>query len=79
MYLYVAQDFVGNVYITDEKDSLPPDVTDFHSCFLPDKNSHKRDLNAGDDNATLDIQVEGFSEIITLSRGLANMAEPEWY
>lgn len=34
MILYVAQDYNGNVYITDVKDCLPPDVTDFHEVQL---------------------------------------------
>jgi len=36
MHIYVGQDWHGNVYISDDKDTLPPDLTDFHTNYLPD-------------------------------------------
>jgi hypothetical protein len=58
MHIYVAQDWVGNVYITDERDCLPPDVTDFHECLLPEKERHQ--------DRTLSVDIRDYSEIISL-------------
>lgn len=59
MYIYIAQDWDGNVYIADDRDCLPPDVTDFHECFLPEKTTHN-------DDRTLNVDIKDYSEIISL-------------
>jgi hypothetical protein len=61
MYIYVAQDWDGNVYITDERDCLPPDITDFQECFLPEKERH-----SGNEDRTLSVDIKDYSEIISL-------------
>jgi hypothetical protein len=63
--LYIAQDWSGNVYIVDERDCLPPDVTDFHEVFLSEKANHSED-------ATLTVDIEDYNEIISLKRWVAN-------
>ncbi len=64
MYLFIAQDFDGNVYVTDEKDSLPPDVVDFHEVWLAEKKSF---YNC--ENPTLSLEIQDYSEIVSLKRG----------
>jgi hypothetical protein len=61
MYIYVAQDWDGNVYITDERDCLPPNITDFQECFLPEKQRHVcMSLR------TLNVDIKDYSEVISL-------------
>jgi hypothetical protein len=61
MYIYVAQDWDGNVYVTDERDALPPDVTDFQEVWLSEKHGHTEE-------PTLSVDIQDYSEIISLRR-----------
>jgi hypothetical protein len=63
MILFVAQDYAGNVHITDDVDSLPPDVIAFHKCDLPNK---PRFMDTPD--PTLSIDVQDYSEIVSIRR-----------
>lgn len=60
MYVYVAQDWNGNVYITDDRDALPPDVTDFYECYLPEKERHN-------EVADLEISFERWSHYVSVA------------
>lgn len=64
MYVYVAQDYDGNVYITDEKDALPPDVTDYDRVYL----QWKARFTATED-PTLSVDIQDYSEIVSIKRG----------
>lgn len=61
MYIYVARDWDGNVFISDDRDCLPPSVTDFHEVFLPERNRHENS-----EDPTLNIDIKDYSEIISL-------------
>jgi hypothetical protein len=61
MYIYVAQDWDGNIYVTDDRDALPPNVTDFQACFLPEKTRFSEN-----EDRTLSVDIKDYSEIISL-------------
>jgi hypothetical protein len=61
MYIYVAQDWDGNIYVTDDRDALPPNVTEFQECFLPEKTRHSES-----EDRTLSVDIRDYSEIISL-------------
>ena len=60
MRLHICQDYYGNVFITDDKDNLPPDACDYHEVVLPDHQRHETD------NSTMHIDINDYSEIISL-------------
>jgi hypothetical protein len=60
MTLYICQDYYGNVYITDDRDTLPPDARDLQEVYLPDHKRHESD------SSTMHIDILDFSEIVSL-------------
>jgi len=64
MNLYIAQDYYGNIYIVDNRDALPPDVTDFSEVCLPNKPRFREN-----EDATMTVDIQDYSEIISLERG----------
>lgn len=63
MRLFIGQDWHGNVHVTDDRDALPPDLTDFHEVYLPDYARFAERVNA-----VLNIQVRDYyGELINLA------------
>jgi hypothetical protein len=67
MRLFIGQDYFGNVHITDERDCLPPDLTDFHEVSLP---FNERFYNT--DDPTMIVEISGrhdyINEIFSIER-----------
>jgi hypothetical protein len=61
MHIFLARDWHGNLYITDDKDTLPPDVTDFHEVFFAERKPEHQS-----DDPTLSVDIKDYSEIISL-------------
>lgn len=63
MQLYLAQDNVGNVFLVDDLEKLPKNVEDMGMVYLAEKAEHIAN------DPTLTIEIQDYSEIVSLERG----------
>jgi len=45
MEVFIAQGYNGDVFVTDDRDSLPPDITDFNAIHLSEKTTFDEKFN----------------------------------